>query len=505
MGHPSIYPTGTTIYKPEKCFSGFTLIPANGVGLVLIDMNGREVNIWANMNGFPAKMLKGGDVIGQIKMRPNKFARAEYCDLSQVDWDGNIVWQYNKTERIKDGDNEEEWMARFKSDFQREGNPVGYYSPELECKTTGGNTIMLVHRNVKKNAISRIPLLDDAIIEVDWEGNIVWEWRCSDHFDELNFSEAAKNVLARNPDICFGGNSIVGDWLHVNSMSVVGPNKWYDAGDERFHPDNIIWDAREANIIAITSKKTGKIVWQLGPEYDSTPELRELGWIIGQHHAHIIPKGVPGAGNLLVFDNGGSAGYGLPNPGAPTGIDNAKRDYSRVLEIDPTTLKIIWQYTPSEAGYIIPVTSYGFYSPLISSAQRLPNGNTLICEGCGGRLIEVTVDHEIVWEYIAPYYGTGLMSEEGQMGKNEDKGCNTVYRAYRVPYEYCPKAEVPEEVAIDPIDVTKFRMPGAAPAGTGRIVQVAGTLSDDEVERNNNFCVATDEQTAELNRLIDQD
>ena len=40
------------------------------------------------------------------------------------------------------------------------------------------------------------------------------------------------------------------DWMHINSMSVLGPNKWYDQGDERFHPDNIIWDAREANILS---------------------------------------------------------------------------------------------------------------------------------------------------------------------------------------------------------------------------------------------------------------
>ena len=43
----------------------------------------------------------------------------------------------------------------------------------------------------------------------------------------------------------------MGDWMHINSMSVLGPNKWYDAGDERFHPENIIWDGREANINAI--------------------------------------------------------------------------------------------------------------------------------------------------------------------------------------------------------------------------------------------------------------
>jgi hypothetical protein len=126
---------------------------------------------------------------------------------------------------------------------------------------------------------------------------------------------------------------------------VLGPNRWYDAGDARFHPANLIWDAREANIIAIVDKQTGKIVWKLGPRYDGNEAERRLGWIIGQHHAHLIPQGLPGAGNLLVFDNGGWAGYGAPNPGAPNGLKSAQRDYSRVLEIDPTTLEIRWQYT----------------------------------------------------------------------------------------------------------------------------------------------------------------
>src|SRR3954467_3263731 len=78
-----------------------------------------------------------------------------------------------------------------------------------------------------------------------------------------------------------------------------------DAGDQRFHPDNVIWDAREANIIAIVDKHSGKIVWKLGPRYDGNDAERKLGWIIGQHHAHFIPRGLPGEGNLLVYDNGG--------------------------------------------------------------------------------------------------------------------------------------------------------------------------------------------------------
>ncbi len=75
------------------------------------------------------------------------------------------------------------------------GNPVGYYAPELEPKTDSGNTLILAHKNVHNPNISDKPLLDDVIIEVDWEGNIIWEWAVSDHFEELGFDESAKNVL----------------------------------------------------------------------------------------------------------------------------------------------------------------------------------------------------------------------------------------------------------------------------------------------------------------------
>jgi hypothetical protein len=105
------------------------------------------------------------------------------------------------------------------------------------------------------------------------------------------------------------------------------PEPHFDASDARFHPDNLIWGSREANIIAITDRKTGNITWRLGPAYDGSEAERKLGWIIGQHHPHIIPRGLPGEGNLLVFDNGGWAGYGKPNPASPTGRMNATRDY----------------------------------------------------------------------------------------------------------------------------------------------------------------------------------
>jgi len=108
--------------------------------------------------------------------------------------------------------------------------------------------------------------------------------------------------------------------------------------------------------------------------------------------------------SYLIYDNGGFAGYGTPNPGSPSGFNNALRDYSRILEYSPVTLEMVWKYTPAEAGFLDHMDNYKFYAPLISSAQRLPNGNTLITEGSDGRLFEVTHGYVIVWEYVSPYF-----------------------------------------------------------------------------------------------------
>src|SRR6185436_297645 len=97
-----------------------------------------------------------------------------------------------------------------------------------------------------------------------------------------------------------------------------GPNPWFDAGDRRFAPDNVIVSSRQASLIAIIARD-GSIVWQIGPDYSRSKEERTIGQIIGQHNAHFIPPGLPGAGHLLVFDNGGSSGYGAPTSIAPNG------------------------------------------------------------------------------------------------------------------------------------------------------------------------------------------
>ncbi|MBN0517361.1 ArsR family transcriptional regulator, partial [Pseudomonas aeruginosa] len=93
----------------------------------------------------------------------------------------------------------------------------------------------------------------------------------------------------------------------------LGENRWHAAGDRRFAPDNLLLDSRNANFIAIVDKASGKVVWRLGPNLPpidpkSARKLpRPVDQISGQHDAHLIPEGLPGAGNLLVFDNQGDA------------------------------------------------------------------------------------------------------------------------------------------------------------------------------------------------------
>src|SRR5690606_26681182 len=161
-----------------------------------------------------------------------------------------------------------------------------------------------------------------------------------------------------------------------------------------------------------------------------------IGQLIGPHHPHLIPPALPGAGNLLVFDNGGASGYGDPSPISPLGNSIYQRATSRVLEIDPVTLGVAWSYAAPN-----------FFSTNISGAQRLANGNTLITEGAPGRVFEVTAEREIVWEYMNP---------PGEGGRRS----NAVYRAYRVPYGWIPQLTRPAEVPIVPPAPGTFHVPG---------------------------------------------
>lgn len=448
MGRPTVFPTGTTRYEPQKCQSGYTLFTGPGKGVVLITMNGKAVRLWKDFQGFPAKMIRGGHLFGHLANRDPKAAYQDQADLTEVDWNGTVEWTFNHNQQVNDDESGITWAARCHHDYQIEGNPVGYPAPGQESANNFNKVLLLTHDNVRKPKISPQLLLDDRLIEIDRDGTLQWEWSTLDHFNDFGFTEAQKNTIYRNPNIQPSGTEGEGDLFHDNCASYLGSNHWYDEGDRRFAPDNIIMDSRETNVLWIIDHKTGDIVWKIGPDYTQTQALRILGALIGPHHTHMIPQGLPGAGNILVYDNGGWAGYGQPSQVSKLGLKAQRRDGSRVVEFNPITLEVVWECSNTVLMPDFPFSAHYFYSPLTSNAQRLPNGNTLICEGTTGRLIEVTPEKELVWEYLYPYLGSTLL-----------------YRAYRIPYDWIPQLDAPVEVAIPKRDNAQFLLPGAQPIG----------------------------------------
>ena len=80
MGHPTIYPTGVTVYNPEKCWNGFTIFQALEVGAVLMNMNGRENKVWKGVHGFPNKIFPGGYLMTSRGSRDGRYGVQDGLD-----------------------------------------------------------------------------------------------------------------------------------------------------------------------------------------------------------------------------------------------------------------------------------------------------------------------------------------------------------------------------------------------------------------------------------------
>ncbi|WLV24636.1 arylsulfotransferase family protein [Aciduricibacillus chroicocephali] len=377
----------------------------------LINMEGQQVHQW-DYQGLPGDVIdpnliggKRGHVLVQYEMIEELvFGIYGNRIVAEVDWNGDPVWKW--------GEQAPSGAARQNHDWQRLAN---------------GNTLLLITKPRVVPLLGDVEVGDQGIYEVNPAGEIVWSWLAGDHIEEFGFSEEGLNdlrqSLKRKDQDPWG-------YLELNTSQILGPNKWYDGRNEVFHPDNIIISSRKGNFVAIIEKKSGNIVWRIGPysSVDSNPYYRLLNREVprpldqtsGQHKPHLIPEGLPGAGNLILLDNQGGAGY------PPVSL--ATYAGSRVLEINPVTKEIVWQYTAEDSGDPV----WSFHTSFVGNVQRLPNGNTLINEGMNGRIFQITASGEIVWEYINPYPGftsAGTNTIENPM----------VYRAQAVPFDWVPE------------------------------------------------------------------
>src|SRR6185436_10506940 len=162
---------------------------------IVIDMNGTVVKQWEGYNnsaGGPARVLPGGDVIAAVGGRPG---RQESLELVLRDFDGTILWRFDRNEQIQMNDGQMIWSARQHHDWQREDFPAGYYSPDARPARSGSNTLILTHTDHREPDVADVLLQDDRLIEVSPKGEIVWQWIAGEHLAELGFSEPARAAI----------------------------------------------------------------------------------------------------------------------------------------------------------------------------------------------------------------------------------------------------------------------------------------------------------------------
>lgn len=336
--------SGVTLLEEDRVFPGYNLY-CSGVypAAYLMDMGGNIIHTWTYYTGrtrrwtwVHAVLTDNGDLI--------VIDRYKY--LLRLDWESNLLWLSDR--------------------------PVHH-----DIALLPDSTILTIEREFRnhRGLVVRFP----AIVHLGSDGEEIERWSTFEHLSEIKQAFDQRSFLDTILDsmLAAGGlpqgrtqipgrltvtelkGEIVYESFHMNTISLLPENPLYRE-DARFQPGNLLICFRNVNQIAILDKDTKEILWVWGEG--------ELQW---PHHPTMVDNG-----NILVFDNG------------------VLRGYSRVLELNPITGEIEWQYTADPPR--------NFYTYEKGSAQRFPNGNTLICEGDRGRVFEVTKDGEIVWEWLNP-------------------------------------------------------------------------------------------------------
>jgi hypothetical protein len=289
-------------YLPERCSNGVNLLLFRRTVPMLLDMNGRLLHYWPMLRATGRVRL---DEQGRVTIIGRDEALKEY------DWHGKLTWSYKPSS-----------MGDFPHhDFIRLAN--GSYLVPVRSMRSG----------------------TDYLVEVDRQSKVVWRWRSRDYL-ETDFPYY--DQTSRDP-------------VHINSVHELPPNRWYETGDQRFRPGNILVSARHLDCVFIIDKSSGEVVWRFREGLDR------------QHEARMIVGG-PYDGMIVIFNN-------RPN-------DRIAYRSSTVQVIDPLTGKVVWDYAAAN-----------FFSSVAGSQVVLPNGNLLISSSHGGRIFEIDRDGNLVWQY----------------------------------------------------------------------------------------------------------
>jgi hypothetical protein len=436
---------GLSVNDP-RALQGYTLMsPFVSPNTYLLDMQGRVVHMWKTDSSpaLSAVLLENGHLLrpGSIGGDAGVFGPGPGVGgrIQEFTWDGELVWDFN-----------------FYNAKQLPHHDL--------TRLPNGNVLMVVwDRKTTEETIAagRRPqmtgdqhFLPDSLVEIKptgkTTGEVVWEWHLWDHlvqdFDKtkMNFGNVAMhpelvNINYGEDDLPFviaakagkdkGDKDKDGKVKEGKDKAKAAPtppaNNLFRVNPDFTHCNGVaynadldqiavsVWKFSEFWIIDHSTTtaeaaghqggrggKGGDLLYRWGNPWAYRAGTKADKKLFSQHNAHWIPKGLAGAGHILLFNNGverpggnhssvdelelpvDSLGRYLVKPGAACGPDQP-----------------VWSYTAPKKN--------DFFSSFISGAQRLANGNTLICSGANGTIFEVTPEKEIVWKYVNPVkFGT---------------------------------------------------------------------------------------------------
>jgi hypothetical protein len=413
-------------------------------------MDGEVVHKWeSDLSSNHAYLLDNGNLLKlERTINPPTFAFGGMVGkLREYDWNGNVVWDFEYSDEMNIMNHDIEVLPN--------GNilAIAYEVISQEEAIANG-------RNPE--SVTSAGLWVDKIIEIQplkpSGGKIVWEWHTMDHLvQDFDESKANYGILSDNPRKIDINTPSSHDFPYMNEEQFAEALKngmgmanstFENQHSELTHGnaisynpelDQIVFSYKYFNEIYIIDHSTsteeargstggkyghgGDLLYRWGnpQNYDQGTAADKKLFL--QHDVKFIPKGYPGEGNLLLFNNN------VPDPNGrfssafdafltlmPTVEVNIAikdlGDYSAVYEIKPPK-DLTGAYTIDENGVFgpdQPLWTYtapdklSMYSPFVSGAQRIKNGNTLITSGARGRFLEVTPEGETVWEYWNPYF-----------------------------------------------------------------------------------------------------
>ena len=335
---------GVVRHDPEKCFDGYTLYTSgHDSAAFLIDMDGRVLHRWRVP--FHSLWDQPPHIDRPVPERFIHWRRAHLFPngdlIALYEAAGDTPWGYGLVKVDRDSNVIWKLAENVHHDFYvRPDNSIVALAHQWRDSWS--------HSFQGGKQFGRV-VMDDVVLVLSPEGKVLQRISLLDAIANSDYTHLLSTVAVPRWDV-----------LHTNTVELITPE--FAQHHDFCRPEQIMLSFRSQNAIAVLDLESKQIVWASCGPYRA------------QHDPDVLPNG-----RILLFDN-----LGNPGPGGP----------SRVIELDPESQAIDWSYEGSPDNPL--------NSSVRSVQQLLPNGNVLITESDGGRILEVTREKEVVWEFRNP-------------------------------------------------------------------------------------------------------